>query len=56
MDASASKYELKYIQQLMENQIPESRVLEFKRELWGNSDGGKKEMFKDVSALANTDG
>jgi len=48
--------DLNYIQQLIENKIAESRTLEFKRGLWDSSESDKKEMLKDISALANTDG
>jgi len=34
----------------------ESQTLEFKRETYGNSDADKRELLKDVSALANTRG
>jgi hypothetical protein len=34
----------------------ESRTLDFKRDLWADSDGGAKEWLKDITALANTAG
>src|SRR5260370_11826381 len=44
------------IQQLLDNGVPESRTLEYKRELPGGSDVDKREFLADVSALANTSG
>jgi len=41
---------------LLENKVPESRTLDYKRELPGNSDDAKKEFLADVSAMANTMG
>lgn len=43
------------IQTLIENKEKESSVLEFKRELKGG-DGEKREISKDISAIANTEG
>lgn len=42
------------IQSLADNGAPESVNLEFKRESYGRSDSDKKELLKDISALANT--
>ena len=44
------------LQALVENGVPESRDLEFKRDAVGRDDAAKKEFLKDVSALANTAG
>jgi hypothetical protein len=41
---------------LVANQVPESRTLEFKRELPGRKDADVKEFLADISALANTNG
>ena len=43
------------IQALVDNQEPEGVTLEYKREL-NTSPGGKKELAKDVSAMANSQG
>lgn len=44
------------IKQLVDNQIPESKTLEYKSALPGNGDEDKREFLADVSSLANTDG
>jgi hypothetical protein len=41
---------------LIEDQVPEQRVIEYKRELPGNSNDQKREFLADVCALANTAG
>jgi hypothetical protein len=43
------------IQALVDNEEPESVTLEYKREI-DTSPGGKKELAKDVSAMANSQG
>jgi predicted HTH transcriptional regulator len=45
-----------HLNTLIENRVPESRDLEFKRDQIGRDDAAKKEFLKDVSALANTAG
>jgi Schlafen, AlbA_2 len=42
--------------ELVTGQVPEGLHLEYKRELYGNSDGDRKEYLKDVSAFANAFG
>jgi len=44
------------IDSLITNEVSESRTLEYKEKLPGNSDDEKKEFLKDVSAFANTSG
>lgn len=44
------------IESLVLNLVAESRTLEYKEKLPGNSDEDKKEFLKDVSAFANTSG
>jgi predicted HTH transcriptional regulator len=41
---------------LITNGIAESRTLDYKRSLPGNSDADKKEFLADVSSFANTAG
>ena len=41
---------------LVDNQIPESRRLEFKRDHYGRADRDKREFAADVSAMANAQG
>ncbi len=42
--------------ELVSAQVPEGTCIEYKKVLYGNSDSDKKELLKDVSALANTNG
>lgn len=44
------------LQRLVENRVPESMTLEFKREPFGTNDQAKKTWLKHVSALGNTAG
>jgi hypothetical protein len=44
------------IQDLKDNRIPESRTLDYKRDLYSPNDDGKREFLKDVTAFANTAG
>lgn len=41
---------------LIDNQVPEGRTIEYKRELPGTGDGDKVKFLKAVSGMANTDG
>jgi hypothetical protein len=50
-------YDIKFIQSLIDNEIEESIHIEFKRaEALSKKDSVKKEISKDVSAFANSDG
>ena len=44
------------LQELVDGQVTESLRLDFKLTHYGNSDSDKRELLKDVSALANTHG
>lgn len=44
------------IQRLIENQVPEQKTLEYKKELHFAKDADKKEFLFDISAMYNTDG
>ena len=44
------------LQVLVEAQVPEGRRLDFKLTQYGTTDSEKRELLKDVSALANTQG
>src|SRR6266566_793857 len=44
------------LQQLIDNQVPEGKTIEYKDVLPGNSDGDKKEFLADVSSFANAAG
>jgi len=41
---------------LVENKVPESHTLEYKRETYKRNDKGKRELIKDIGAFANADG
>lgn len=45
-----------HLLELIENKIPESHTLEYKRETYKKNDKGKKELLKDLAAFANADG
>src|SRR5215208_225751 len=45
-----------HLRSLIENQVMELRLIEYKRELPGRSDGEKKEFLADVCSFANTAG
>lgn len=52
-----NKYNLKYLQTLIENQMEESLHLDYKASgALANQDNKKSEISKDVSAMANSDG
>ena len=51
-----AKLNAQYLQQLCNDKCPESKTLDFKRELPGNSDKEKHELLKDVCSFANADG
>lgn len=44
------------LQELVDNQIPESKTIDYKESLTGNSDLDKKEFLADVSSFANAAG
>ena len=44
------------LQELVDAQVPEGLRLEFKFTNYGKSDSEKRELLKDVSALANSHG
>ncbi len=44
------------ITNLIENNVAEMQNLEYKSEVWGNSDSNVREMLKDISAIANAFG
>ncbi len=44
------------VQQFVNEKWPEGTSLDYKRDAYGNSDADKKELLKDVSSFANTDG
>lgn len=48
--------EEKDLQELVDNQIPESKTIDYKESVTGNSDSDKKEFLADVSSFANAAG
>ncbi len=44
------------IQSLLDNRVPESEILDYKRECYGSKDADKRELLKDVSSFANSRG
>jgi predicted HTH transcriptional regulator len=44
------------IQQLIDDEVQESKTIEYKREIVGNTDEQKKEFLADVSSFANASG
>ena len=44
------------IQSLLDNRVPESEILDYKRDCYGNSNDDKRELLKDISSFANTRG
>src|SRR5437868_6558077 len=44
------------IERLVREQWPESKTIDYKRDVYGNRDEDKKELLKDVSSFANTQG
>jgi hypothetical protein len=45
-----------HLQSLIDDQVAELRIIEYKRELPGRSDGEKREFLADVCSFANTAG
>lgn len=44
------------IQSLLSNQVPESEIIDYKRDCYGRKDNDKRELLKDVSSFANSRG
>src|SRR5262245_22006803 len=42
-----------FLQSLIDNQVAESDTLDYKRDMYGDSDGDTKELLRDISAMAN---
>lgn len=47
---------LEDIQGLIDNQVGETKTIEYKRDIPGNSDGDKVSFLRAVSSIANTAG
>ena len=41
------------LQRLVDDQVQERDTVEYKRDMYGNSDADKREMLKDISSMAN---
>lgn len=55
-DVSIDDLTAQHLHEQIENGVPESRTVDYKRDLPGNSDSSKQEFLKDVCALANSSG
>jgi hypothetical protein len=44
------------VAKLVADQIPEGKTVDYKRDLYGGKDDDKRELLKDVSSFANTEG
>lgn len=55
-DLPFESIDIKALLDLMENEVRESIVLDYKRDLPGKSDEDKKEFLRDVTAFANAEG
>lgn len=53
---SFEQIDINDLHELVQVEVPENIRLEYKRELYGNSDSDKRELLKDVSSLANAHG
>lgn len=45
-----------HLQELVDNGVSESRMLEYKAAMFGRNDEGRRETLKDLTAFANSDG
>ncbi len=41
------------LQRLINDQVQERDTVEYKRDIYGNSDADKREMLKDITSMAN---
>jgi hypothetical protein len=55
-DKLAGEITLKDIERLVENKVPESGTLDYKRDLYSSCDSDKRKFLIDVAAFANTAG
>lgn len=56
LNQRASKISLSDLLALIENEIAEGKLIEYKETLPGNSDADKREFLADVSSFANAEG
>lgn len=49
-------HSLEDLQRLVTDQVQERDTIEYKRDMYGNSDADKREMLKDITSLANHHG
>lgn len=48
--------DLSYLQELIDNKVPEGKTIDYKRDKIGSKDSEKKEFLQDVSSFANAEG
>jgi predicted HTH transcriptional regulator len=44
------------LKELIQQRWPEGKAVDYKRDMYGRGDSEKKELLKDLSSFANTDG
>ena len=56
LDKPLERIQIADLQELLQEKWPEGKAVDYKRDLYGRADSDKKELLKDVSSFANTDG
>jgi len=56
INAELANIEISDLKALIDNQVPESKTIEYKMQLPGELDADKKEFLADVSSFSNTNG
>ena len=56
IDKPLSQITFADIERVVAEKWPEGKTLDYKRDPYGNKDDDKKELLKDVSSFANTQG
>ena len=56
LDKPLEQLKLTDLQELLQEKWPEGKAVDYKRDMYGRADSDKKELLKDVSSFANTDG
>lgn len=56
LDKPLDQIRLADLQELIQEKWPEGKAVDYKRDMYGRTDSDKKELLKDVSSFANTDG
>src|SRR5262249_37659471 len=56
LDKPLEQITLADLRELIQEKWPEGKAIDYKRDMYGKTDADKKELLKDVSSFANTDG